>query len=88
MTPIPPTDVGKPSDYPEVLSSEEIRTRFLKVLGPTDAPTVPLNLRVTDIGSFPIKSRLPPGFVTLFHTHGSTAPRADSQPELCSRHKT
>jgi dienelactone hydrolase len=48
MTVIPPTYVGKPSDYPEVLSSEEIRTRFLKVLGPTDAPTVPLNLRVTD----------------------------------------
>lgn len=48
MTVIPPNYVGKPSDYPAKLSTEEIRERFLKVLGPINTPTVPLNLRVTD----------------------------------------
>lgn len=45
---IPETMIDKPEGYPADLPPQEVKKRFLKILGPFKKPEVPLNLRVTD----------------------------------------
>ncbi len=45
---IPPRFIGKPEDYPQNLSPEEVRSRFLDLLGPFEQSQAPLNLRVIE----------------------------------------
>lgn len=48
MTFIPPDFVNKPQNYPQNLSSEEVRRRFLELLGDFTTPSVALEPQVTE----------------------------------------
>ena len=39
---------AKPMDYPRLLAPEEVRGKFMDLLGSFDPPSTPLNIRVTD----------------------------------------
>jgi dienelactone hydrolase len=45
---IPTAPVNPPPNYPEKLSSREVRRRFLSILGDFERPTVPLDLQTTE----------------------------------------
>ncbi len=46
MTTIPEQPIGVPECYPEELTVAEIEKRFMELLGPTEEPSCPLNVRV------------------------------------------
>lgn len=48
MVYIPEKFINKPENYPEELEPEEVKRRFLFLLGEFEKPSVPLNFRVTD----------------------------------------
>lgn len=48
MVKIPENFIGKPEKYPEELSYDEIKKRFLSLLGEFEKPKVPLNIELID----------------------------------------
>jgi len=48
MVIIPENFINKPENYPEELESEEVKKRFLALLGEFEEPSVPLNFKITE----------------------------------------